>query len=200
MEVIVKAPSGTPLDRVKNTVKRKAAWIIKQQGFFMSFHPKTPARKYIIGESHLYLGRQYQMHVTTGKKNEVRYKGRYIEVVTKDKTKTKALVKDWYRHKAKEKFPEIAEPYIQRFKKYKVEPNGLYIQEMKYRWGSCTAQGKIILNPELMKAPKRCIEYVIIHELCHLVHHDHTQKFIDLQTKEMPDWEKWKNKLEVLLA
>jgi predicted metal-dependent hydrolase len=89
MEVIVKAPNVTPLDRIKNTVRRKAAWIIKQQGFFLSFHPKTPARKYISGESHLYLGRQYQMHVTAGKKNEVRYKGRFIEVATKDKTKTK---------------------------------------------------------------------------------------------------------------
>lgn len=200
MEVIVKAPFGTPMLKIKETVRKKAAWIIKQQGFFLSFHPKTPTRKYISGESHLYLGRQYQMRVTIGKKNDVKYKGRLIEVVTKDKAKTKALVKEWYRVKAKEKFAEIAEPYIQRFKKYKVEPKGLYIQEMKCRWGSCTAKGKIILNPELIKAPKRCIEYVIIHELCHLIHHDHTQKFIDLQTKEMPDWEKWKNKLELWLA
>jgi hypothetical protein len=71
---------------------------------------------------------------------------------------------------------------------------------MPTRWGSCTAKGRIILNPELIKAPKACIEYVIVHELCHLVHHDHTQRFLDLQTKEMPEWEKWKNKLERLLA
>lgn len=200
MEVLVKAPMDTPLLKIKQIVHKRAPWIIKQQGFFLAFHPKTPARKYVSGESHLYLGRQYQMKVTLGKKNDVKYKGRLIEVVTKDKTKTKALVKDWYRTKAKEKFAEIAEPHIQRFKKYKVEPKGLYLQEMKNRWGSCTPKGKIILNLELIKAPKRCIEYVIIHELCHLIHHDHTQKFIDLQTKEMPDWEKWKNKLEVLLA
>ena len=74
------------------------------------------------------------------------------------------------------------------------------IREMPTRWGSCTAKGKIILNPELIKAPKVCIEYVIIHELCHLIYHDHTQKFLDLQTTEMPDWEKWKLKLEKLLA
>ena len=72
--------------------------------------------------------------------------------------------------------------------------------KLEKRWGSCTPKGKIILNPELIKAPKGCIEYVIIHELCHLIHHDHTQKFIDLQTKEMKDWEKWKMKLEKLLA
>jgi len=71
---------------------------------------------------------------------------------------------------------------------------------MRTRWGSCTPKGKIILNPELIKAPKACIEYVIVHELCHLVHKNHSQKFFDLQKKEMPDWEKWKNKLERLLV
>ncbi|WP_353849848.1 M48 family metallopeptidase [Hydrotalea sp.] len=76
----------------------------------------------------------------------------------------------------------------------------IVLRDMPTRWGSCTPKGKIILNPELIKAPKGCIEYVIIHELCHLIHHDHTQKFIDLQTKEMKDWEKWKMKLEKLLA
>lgn len=110
------------------------------------------------------------------------------------------MAKQWYRKKAKIKFAEIAEPLIQKFKKYNIEITGLYIQDMPTRWGSCTPKGKIILNPELMKAPKPCIEYVIIHELCHLVYHDHTKKFIDLQTKEMPDWKKWKNKLKRLLA
>jgi predicted metal-dependent hydrolase len=71
---------------------------------------------------------------------------------------------------------------------------------MPKRWGSCTAKGKIILNPELIKAPKGSIEYVITHELCHLIHHDHTQKFFELQAKEMKDWERWKLKLESLLA
>jgi len=199
-EVLVKAPVNTALDKVKEKIRKKAPWILKQQSYFLSFHPKTPARKYVSGESHLYLGRQYRLNVVQGKKNSVMYKGRYIEVLTKNRTKTKDLVKQWYRQKAKEKFADLAEPLIQRFKKYGVEPSGIYLQEMKQRWGSCTPKGKIILNTELIKAPKGCIEYVIIHELCHLVHHDHTQKFIDLQTKEMPDWEKWKMRLERLLA
>lgn len=200
MEVVVNAPANAPLLKIKQIVKKKAPWIIKQQGYFLSFHPKTPVRKYISGETHLYLGRACKLKVTITKKNEVRYKGRAIEIETKNKNKTKALMNQWYRLKAKEKFAEIAEPLILRFKKYKVEPKGIYIQEMKTRWGSCTPKGKIILNPELIKAPKPCIEYVIIHELCHLVHHDHTQKFMKLQRKEMPDWAKWKGKLEKLLA
>ena len=200
LEVLVKAPENASLEKIKRRITKKAPWIIRQQNFFLSFHPKTPARKYISGETHLYLGRQYRLKVLKGKRNAVTYKGRHIEVFSKNKNKAKELVKSWYRQKAKEKFAVIAEPLIQRFKKYGVEPSGIYIQEMKQRWGSCTPNGKIILNPELIKAPKRCIEYVIIHELCHLIHHDHTQKFLDLQTKEMPDWEKWKMNLERMLA
>lgn len=200
MKVFVKAPMDTPLVKVKEKIKKRAHWIIRQQNFFLTFFPKMPDKKYISGESHLFMGRQYLLKIIIGKNEEVKYKGRYIEVVTKEKSKTKELLTQWYRTKAKEKFTEITEPIIQRFRKYKVEPKSIFIQNMPARWGSCTENGKIILNPELIKAPKACIEYVIIHELCHLVHHNHTQKFIDLQTKEMPDWEKWKLKLEKLLA
>lgn len=200
MEVIVKAPIDAPLEKIKALVKKKAPWIIKQETFFLSFHPKTPARKYVSGESHLYLGRQYELIVTLAKENVVYYKGRHIEVMTKDKEKVKALLKQWYRLRAKEKFAEIGEPLIGRFTKYGVEPKGIYIQDMPTRWGSCTPKGRIILNPELVKAPKGCIEYVIVHELCHLVHRGHTKRFFELQAKEMPDWEKWKNRLERLLA
>jgi predicted metal-dependent hydrolase len=200
MDVLVKAPVDSALDKIIEKVKRKAPWIIKQRSFFLGFYPKTPARRYVSGETHLYLGRQYRLKVTIGIKNEVKHRGSFIEIITKDKANAEVQLKQWYRDKAKEKFAEIAEPLIEDFKKYRTEPKGLFIQDMPTRWGSCTPKGKIILNPELIKAPKHCIEYVIIHELCHLIHHDHTQKFIDLQTKEMPDWEKWKNKLEVLLA
>jgi len=200
MEVWVKVPEGTSLEKIREKVKKRAPWILKQQSFFLAFYPKIPIRKYISGEIHLYMGRQYRLKVTIGIKNEVKYKGRFIEIVTKEKSRAESLIKKWYRKKAKEKFSEIAEPLIQRFQKYNVEPSDIYILEMPTRWGSCTPRNKIILNPELIKAPKPCIEYVIIHELCHLIHHDHTQKFIDLQTKEMPDWEKWKTKLEQLLA
>jgi hypothetical protein len=200
MEILVKAPIGTSLEIIAGKIRKKAPWILKQQNYFLGFYPKITKRKYISGETHLYLGRNYLLKVTNSEKDEVRYKGRYIEVHKSKNSLAEKLLKDWYKEKANLKFAEIAEPLIKRFEKYNVAPKSMYIQEMSKRWGSCTPKGKIILNPELIKAPKACIEYVIIHELCHLVHHDHTQKFIDLQTKEMPDWEKWKNKLEKLLA
>ena len=146
------------------------------------------------------MGRQYLLKVEIDTIESVKLKGKFIEVKTTDKFNAKQLVTDWYLHQAGAKLKVIAQELIANFKKYKVEPTSIILREMPTRWGSCTAKGKIILNPELIKAPKGCIEYVIIHELCHLIHHDHTQKFIDLQTTEMPDWEKWKMKLENLLA
>ncbi len=200
LNVLVKAPVDTPLEKVKEKLRKKAPWIIRQQSFFLLFHPKTPARKFISGETHLYLGRQYRLKILQNKIELVKLKGQFIEVTASDKARTKQLVNEWYLQNAKTRFHSIANPLIDKFKKYRVEPSSIVLREMPTRWGSCTPKGKIILNPELIKAPKGCIEYVIIHELCHLIHHDHTQKFIDLQTKEMKDWEKWKMKLEKLLA
>lgn len=196
MNIVVKAPANASLIKIKEKIRKKAPWIIKQQGYFLPFHPKSPAKKYVSGESHFYLGRQFRLSVKIGKTNSVHYKAGHLEVITTNKAKTKDLVKLWYKHQAKTKFAEIAEPLIARFKRYKVEPKGIYIQEMSKRWGSCTTKGRIILNTELIKAPKGCIEYVIIHELCHLVHHNHSGAFFALQNKMLPDWEKWKRKLE----
>lgn len=200
MEVLVKAPVNSSFEKIEEIVRKRAPWIIKQQSFFLSFHPKQPARKFVSGETHLYLGRQYRLKTINEPIESVKLKGAYIEVTTPDKTRTEALVKAWYLAHAKVKFQQLATPLIERFKKYQVAPSSLVLREMPTRWGSCTPKGKIILNPELIKAPKICIEYVIVHELCHLVHHDHTQKFFDLQTREMRDWEKWKQRLEMLLA
>lgn len=207
MEVLVKAPTDTTIETVKEKIRKKAPWIIKQQSFFLSFQPKTPQRKYISGETHLYLGRQYRLKVINDKlkvkSEEVKLKGQYLEIYTLDNSKVKSLVDEWYLRKCFEKIKPLAEELFNNFIK---RNNLLFItfnfslRNMQTRWGSCTPKGKIILNPELIKAPKGCIEYVIIHELCHLIHHDHTQKFLDLQTKEMKDSEKWKMKLEKLLA
>ena len=200
LSVLVKAPFDTSLEKVKEKLRKKAPWIIRQQSFFLYFHPRTPARKYISGETHLYLGREYRLKIIQNNFESVKLKGKCIEATAKDKTRIKQLVGEWYFQNAKLKLKTIAQPLIDNFKKYNIEPSSIVLRDMPTRWGSCTPKGKIILNPELIKAPKGCIEYVIIHELCHLVHHDHTQKFIDLQTKEMKDWEKWKMKLEKLLA
>lgn len=198
--VKVKAPLEASLDKVREKIKKRAPWILKQQSYFLSFEPLAPPRRYVAGESHLYLGRQYRLKIFNSEREWVKMKRGFLEVGTKDKSHVKDLVLDWYNKHARVKFSEYATPWIVRFKKYGVEPSSIVVKWMEKRWGSCTPKGKIILNTELIKAPKGCIEYVIVHELCHLVHHNHSKAFFELQTKEMPDWEKWKERLERVLA
>ena len=146
----VKAPVEAPLEQIRSHVHRRASWIYRQQRYFDSLGIHTPERRYVSGESHLYLGRQYMLRVVDSERNEV-------------------------------------------------QPSGIALKEMATRWGSCTASGQILLNPRLVGAPRICIEYVIVHELCHLVHHNHTKAFYELLAREMPDWPKWKMKLERLM-
>jgi predicted metal-dependent hydrolase len=196
----VNAPIGSTLEKIEDKVRKRASWILKQQDHFLSFEPRNTVRKYVSGESHYYLGRQYQLLVIHSDEEDVKLTGAHIEVRTNDKSNAEKLLHDWYLEKAKKWFDGIAQPLVDGFQKYKVAPSKLEIRKMKHRWGSCSTNGRILLNPELIKAPKACIEYVIIHELCHLVHRDHTKAFFDLQQKEFPEWKKWKNKLENLLA
>ena len=107
---------------------------------------------------------------------------------------------EWYKEKAIFHFEELLDSSLEKFNKYKIEKPILDIRLMQKRWGSCTKSGKIILNTELIKAPKGSIEYVVIHELCHLVHHNHNKEFYDLQNRLSPDWKKWKEKLEQTLS
>jgi len=207
LEVLVKAPVDTAVDVIKERLRKKAPWIIRQLSFFLSFQPRLTDRKYVGGETHLYLGKQYRLKVISDESGVicegVKLKGQFLEVHTGKKDKVKELVEAWYLEKARERFHQLALPLFDAFIKCNNMEAAVYnlsLRQMPTRWGSCTAKGRIILNPELIKAPKACIEYVIVHELCHLIHHDHTQRFLDLQTREMPEWEKWKNKLERLLA
>ncbi len=198
--VKVYAPSDTSNDKIEEKVKEKARWILKQQNEFLSYHPLTPARKYINGETHLYLGRQYILQSEISQINQVKaYRGKLV-VQHKSNTKVETVVKNWYREKAIEHFNSVLEEKINLFTKYDIEKPLVEIRSMSKRWGSCTVKGKVILNPELIKAPKGSIEYVMIYELCHLVHHNHTKAFYELQEKIMPDWKKWKTKLEYSLV
>lgn len=200
MTVEVTAPAGTSPDRIRDLVRKKARWIQKQQRFFLAFYPRPSPRKYRSGETHYYLGRQLILRVRTGDSAEVRYKGRELEVTVSESGQAGRLVEKWFRDRAKEKFPEFLDSIAERFFRFSVQPAGLGIRRMPGRWGSCSGTGRITLHPDLIKSPRGCIEYVMTHELCHLVCRNHDRKFWDLQLKMMPDWMKWKAKLEKFLA
>lgn len=199
-KVKVTAPLESTEAKINEKVKEKARWIIKQQNEFLSYHPLTPPRKYVNGETHLYLGRQYRLKIIVGNKNDVKlYRGRLILQI-KDGGNAETILNKWYREKAIIQFRSILDVVLPKFSKYNTELPDLVIRNMPTRWGSCTSKGKVILNPELIKAPKGSIEYVITHELCHLIEHNHTSAFYTLQEKIMPDWKKWKSVLEYSLV
>ena len=200
-EVKVSAPSSKSDEVVIAKIRQKAPWILKQVSFFNLFKPKTPPRKFVNGETHLYLGRQYRLKITEADSAYIKlYRGYlYVGLRTVSKEEIEQELGKWYRQRAKSIFDEVLKELLPKFDKYRLPKQDMIIRYMSKRWGSCTVNGKIVLNPELIKAPKGCIEYVIIHELCHLVHHNHTKAFYDLQSKIMPDWGKWKSKLEQVL-
>jgi len=203
LDVKVVAPFNSSLEKIKEKVENKARWIVKQQEYFGEYLPKTPTREYVNGETHLYVGRQYRLKIIKSKKHEVKLSGGKLSIYTskkEDKNYIKLLLDNWYREHAIRLFEWRIEQNISLFSKYKLEFPKLVVRRMEKRWGSCTPNKKIILNPEIIKAPVKCIDYVIIHELCHLVHHNHSPEFYKLQNKMMTDCDKWKKKLEMFLV
>lgn len=197
--VCLRAPIDATLELIQQKVHKRASWILKQKRFFESFGTSTTKRQYISGESHLYLGRQYMLRVKESNVNAVHYQNNIIEIECRHKKDAGILLQTWYRQRANVKFQEYAQPIIEQFSIYGVKPQSLSIKKMDKRWGYCTIDGHITLNPRLICAPRCCIEYVITHELCHLIYRSHNKEFYALLTKEMPHWEKWKNKLERIL-
>ena len=197
--VSLKVPMGSSLEQIRQKIYKRGSWILRQKRFFESFGIPTTERQYISGESHLYLGRQYMLRVKVGNLNAVHYQSNIIEIECRKKNDAGILLQTWYRQRANIKFQEYAQPFIEKFSVYGVKPQSLSLKNMDKRWGYCTIDGHIFLNPRLICAPKCCIEYVIVHELCHLVYRSHSKDFYMLLTKEMPHWEKWKNKLERIM-
>jgi len=200
--VQVRAPLNTSNEKIIETVKKRAAWILKQQSFFLAFEPLTPPRKYVNGETHLYLGRQYRLKIIKADKNRVKLYGKYFYVLTPhyEPEHVQELLEEWYKKHAINKLNEYSQYWLEIFKKKNTVPTKIEIKKMTKRWGSCSPKGNILLNSELIKAPKGCIDYVIIHELCHLVHPNHNQAFFNLLSSYMPDWQIWKDRLERFLS
>ena len=197
--LLLKAPLETSREYLQQRVRHRAPWILRQQRYFADFGEPTPERKYISGESHLYLGRQYMLRVVIDKRNWVEYHLNILEVHCRRQSSVSTILQKWYRERAEIKLREYASPIVERFKSYGVEPRGIVLKPLEKRWGYCTPDGYISLNPDIVRAPRACIEYVITHELCHLVYRNHTKAFYALLSRELPHWERYKNRLERML-
>ncbi|WP_188938004.1 M48 family metallopeptidase [Puia dinghuensis] len=196
--VEVSAPLNANEEEVRENIRKRAPWILRQIDQFNEYLPKTPPRRFISGETHLYLGRQYRLKVISDIHDSIKASRGQLWMYSQnvDPQILRKRLYDWYRQKAYVLFNELLKEIFPKFKRYQIEPPVLTIRLMSRRWGSCTTKGRIILNLELIKSPKGCIQYVITHELCHIVFPHHGKHFQQLLYKMIPDWRKWKERLE----
>lgn len=201
--VMVKAPDATGISTVESKLRKRARWIVKQQDYFNQFSPRTPQRFFIGGETHLYLGRQYQLRVEVGEADEIRLKKGIFEVTCRKKVMpqmTRRLLQNWCAQKAEEQFAASFERCWLKFRHLNVRKPDLVIKRMEKRWGGLSETATLTLNVDLIRGPKECIDYVVTHELCHLKHHDHGPSFYKFLESMLPEWRTLKHQLELKMA
>lgn len=201
-QVEVRAPLAASDEEVAARVRRRRRWIRKQKDFFEQFKPRTPERQYVSGETHLYLGRQYRLKVIEGVRKPVRLWAGYIEVTLKETSRdsVRKVLSKWYRCQAERHFLLVLAKVQKEFHRKLPVDVAIDSRQFSRRWGTCHPDGRISLNVDLIRAPRSCIEYVVLHELCHLLVPDHSRAFFRLLDGHMPDWRERKSRLERLLA
>lgn len=195
--VRVTAPQNMNDDAIRTLLALRLPWIKKQQAKFVGQQRQTK-RDYVSGESHYFLGKRYKLEVVYKDESpKVTVKGKNkIVLQVKPKTITKKrqeILADWYR----EELHSVIDELITKWqKKIGVKVSSWGIKQMKTRWGTCNhGQAKILLNLELSKKPIACIEYVVVHELVHLIEKKHSEKFVALVAKYIPKWKSLKDEL-----
>ena len=199
LTVDVFAPEVTDEEEIHTAVMKKAAWIARKLDALERYHPLPVPKKYISGETLVYLGRQYRLKVEQGSRQPAKLAGRFLWVWVEDKKNSQSVgkaVDSWYRKRAHDTLGRYMEKSYAIASRHGVPEPVLLIRTMRRRWGSCSPKGRITLNLNLVKAPVHCIEYVIMHELCHLKYHNHSKSFYSLLTRCQPDWRKRKEELD----
>lgn len=201
--VTVKAPLGANESSVENKIIKRARWILKQIDYFRQFKPLTPARQFINGETHLYLGKHYRLRVSQGYENSVKLTKGTLRVSCREipnPDTVERLMRTWYLKKAILHFNDSLERCWPKFSDMGLSKPAISVKRMQKRWGSLSVNGTITLNANLIKASRVCIDYVVYHELCHLKYENHNKIFFLLLTSVMPEWESIKKRLELSMA
>ncbi|UZE97625.1 M48 family metallopeptidase [Alkalimarinus alittae] len=200
--VVATVPHDATSEAIQNAMIKRARWVWQSIKEFASQNDYVLPREYVSGETQFYLGRRYVLkvlnqpdEVTTVKllrgklevtlRNEHANRSKYV----------KALIDQWYLQHAKNVFHERLQTVLPKATWVEGIPS-FRIMAMKKQWGSCSTKGSLMLNPHLVKASKECIDYVILHELCHIAEHNHSEKFWRLLTQVMPNWKEVKAKLD----
>ncbi|MGE8065458.1 M48 family metallopeptidase [Pseudomonas sp. NPDC089569] len=201
--VSVQAPVAASDEDILQVLKHRGRWIYQQLRQFRAQLTHIRPRQYISGESHYYLGKQYLLKVLEAPNDvpHVRMLRGKLEVSVRHKTaeNVREQLRAWYRVRARDVFTRRLQAVLEQTLWVEEEPP-LRIQTMQTQWGSCSPKGRITLNPHLVKTPRDCIDYVILHELCHIAEHNHSERFYRLLTQVMPNWEKVKARLDGMAA
>ena len=201
--VLVQAPVHASDEDVLQAVKKRARWIYQQLREFRAQLEHVTPRRYISGESHYYLGKQYQLKVIASPEHKqgVKLLRGSLEVSVREQNpdKVQTLLNDWYRHKARDVFARRLDVMLDQALWVTGRPP-IRILTMQTQWGSCSPQGRLTLNPHLVKAPRECVDYVILHELCHIAEHNHSERFYRLLKQVMPHYEAVKTRLDAMVG
>ena len=188
--VIVHAPTGATEEKIHQVVESRRQWIFEKIGHPQKYHdlPHPPGKELVSGESALYLGRQYRIEMVKTGLSQIQFAQGFFIPATHGEKRAEAL-RQWYIGKAKEKIL----PRVQRHaRELGVDVVEVKIVDNRYRWGSCTLKNNVNVNWRLIKAPMFVIDYVIVHELAHLIETNHTPRFWNIVRTQVPMMEKAK--------
>lgn len=187
--VVVHAPESTSKEKIQAVVESKRQWIYEKTRHAQKYAlPHPPGKELVNGESALYLGRQYQIEVVQNSSEEIRFEQRFL-IPARLSADRKQVLQNWYRDKAMEKIL----PRTKKFAKdLGVTFTNAKIVDNRYRWGSCTIKDNLNFNWRLIKAPMYVVDYVIIHELAHLLEANHTPRFWNIVRAQTPKMDKAK--------
>ena len=209
--VVATAPVDASDEMIHDAMMKRARWIWQSLQDFAKQKDHVLPKRYVSGETQFYLGRRYVLKVITdaetndvinstvklsrGKLN-VELSQIDSELDSEERAAlVKSLINEWYKNRAELISRERLRSLIYKASWVENSPSFKLIV-MKKQWGSCSTKGNLILNPHLVKAPKECIDYVILHELCHIAEHNHSEQFWRLLTQVMPNWKEVKARLD----
>ncbi len=205
--VVATAPIDATDLMIHDAMIKRARWIWQSLQDFAKQKDHVLLKRYVSGETQFYLGRRYVLKVlinsdtgpsvklSRGKLN-VFLQQSDAQLDTEERAAlVKSLIDKWYKNKAELISRERLEALIHKASWVENSPS-FKLMVMKKQWGSCSTKGNLILNPHLVKAPKECIDYVILHELCHIAEYNHSERFWRLMTQVMPNWKEVKARLD----
>ena len=203
--VVVTAPEDATDTAIHEAVRKRARWIWQGLQDFAKQTNDVLPKCYVSGETQFYMGRRYVLKVLTNPAQTASVKlsrgqlnvtlSQAFETKESQAASIKALVDDWYQVRAQVVFAERIKALLPKASWMTGVPE-FKVMTMQKQWGSCSAKGNLMLNRHLIKAPKDCIDYVILHELCHIKIHNHSEQFWRLLTQVMPEWKAVKTKLD----